>query len=121
MIALAVVGLGILGLLLISLFGDITVTNQQDYVLMKNSVEAAMYDSVDKVSYMKGFCVCTNLSETTGSGSKYVFKNTDEYAIETLYDDNTECDKFISPKGSYKTCEKFENFTKRFFRYWKCY
>ena len=107
MIALAVIGLGIFGLLLISLFGDITVTNQQDYVLMKNSVEAAMYDSVDKVSYMKGFCVCVNngVNETQGGTSKFVFNSTNDYTIKTLYDDNNDCSKFTT-NGEYKTCEK---------------
>lgn len=104
MIALAVIGLGILGLLLISLFGDITVTNQQDYVLMKNSVEAAMYDSVDKVSYMKGFCVCTN--KTRNENEQFVFTDVSQYEIKTLYDDNTDCSKYAMPTGTYSTCEK---------------
>ena len=37
---IAIVVFGFLGIFLISLFGNITVTNQQDYTLLKKSVEA---------------------------------------------------------------------------------
>ena len=52
--------LGIFGIFLINLFGNITTTNQQDYTLIKNAVEAAMFDSVDMGSYRAGFYLCPN-------------------------------------------------------------
>jgi len=95
---LAVIFFGLFGLLLISLFGDITVTNQQDYTLLKNSVEAAMYDSIDEVSYKKGFCICTNEVKVNDT---YKFTNKSQYDIQTFYDDKTDCDS-----KEYKYCEK---------------
>jgi len=50
--------LGIFGIVLINLFGNITTTNQQDYTLIKNAVEAAMNDSIDYASYQVGFYLC---------------------------------------------------------------
>ena len=58
--------LGIVGIVLISIFGNITTTNQQDYTLIKNTVEAAMYDAIDIASYRAGFYLCTN-KESTGT------------------------------------------------------
>ena len=61
--------LGAFGFFLINLFGNITVTNQLNYTTLRNSIEAAMLDSVDIASYRSGFCFCT--SNTSG-----VFANT---------------------------------------------
>ena len=44
---------------LINTFGVITTTNQQDYTLVKNAVEAAMNDSIDWASYRAGFYLCS--------------------------------------------------------------
>lgn len=95
---LAVVIFGLFGLILINLFGDITVTNQQDYTLLKNSVEAAMYDAIDEVSYKKGFCVCTNQQRVNGS---YHFNDVSQYDIQTFFDEQTECNTI-----GYAYCEK---------------
>ena len=46
--------LGILGLLLINLFGNITITNEQDYYLLKEVTKAALTDSVDVSAYRLG-------------------------------------------------------------------
>lgn len=114
---LAILFFGILGIFLISLFGDITVTNQQDYTFLKNSVEAAMYDSIDEVSYKKGFCLCTNISQTNGL---YKFNKDSDYAIQTLYNRDEcnstgyrYCEKLI---GEYKINEEVfvESFLRRF-------
>ena len=116
---LTVICLGLFGLVLVNLFGDITVTNQQDYTSIKNSVEAAMYDSIDQTALKKGFCLCTNVYKTNG---KYVFKSKDEYKIVTLTGTQTTC----SGITGYRTCELLkgesklneelfiENFLKRF-------
>ena len=46
--------LGILGLLLINLFGNITLNNEQDYYLLKEVTEASMIDSIDYKAYSVG-------------------------------------------------------------------
>ena len=46
--------LGIIGLILINLFGQIVVSNEQNYYLLKEITEAAMYDSVDLVALREG-------------------------------------------------------------------
>lgn len=96
MYGLAIVGIGILGIILFQLFGSITVTNQQDYVMLKNAVEAAMYDSVDDISYKKGFCICSDIGTT--------FETATDYKIEVLGDGVNSC-----PTGKYSYCKKLEN------------
>ena len=96
-----IVMLGIFGIFLISLFGNITVTNQQDYTAMKNTVEAAMHDAVDVARFRTGFCVCTNNEKEQ---YKYVFKSSDEYEIADLI--NGEC---VPKDGSVmKNCNAIE-------------
>jgi len=46
--------LGILGILLINLFGNITINNEQDYYLLKESTKAAMLDAFDTTAYRVG-------------------------------------------------------------------
>lgn len=46
--------LGILGLLLINLFGNITLNNEQDYYLLKEVTKSALTDSVDVTAYRLG-------------------------------------------------------------------
>ena len=46
--------LGIIGLILINLFGQIVVSNEQNYYLLKEITEAAMQDSVDLRAYREG-------------------------------------------------------------------
>lgn len=69
--------MGIIGIVLINTFGNITTTNQQDYTLLKNTVEASMYDSIDRASYRAGFYVCSN---NTSSGT-ITFNSKDDYDI----------------------------------------
>ena len=44
--------MGLFGLLIIILFNEITVSNEQDYYNLKDATEAAMYESVD-ISYYR--------------------------------------------------------------------
>lgn len=88
--ALGLVVLGLVGLLFLDLFGDITVTNQQDYTSMKNSIEAALYDSIDQDAFENGFCLCTNVGKTNGV---YKFKDKNEYKIINLVNKETNCNK----------------------------
>lgn len=46
--------MGILGLVLINIFGNIVINNEQNYYLLKEVTEAAMYDSVDLNAYREG-------------------------------------------------------------------
>ena len=43
--------LGLFGLLIIMLFNDITVSNEQDYYNLKDATEAAMVDAIDVAYY----------------------------------------------------------------------
>ena len=77
--AVMIFGLGIVGIVLINIFGNITTTNQQDYTLIKNTVEASMYDAIDIASYRAGFYLCPNKA-TTNSKKQLVFEK-DDYEI----------------------------------------
>lgn len=46
--------LGIFGIILINLFGNITINNEQDYYLLKEVTKSAMIDSVDITAYRVG-------------------------------------------------------------------
>ena len=46
--------LGLLGIVLINLFGNVIVSNEQDYYLLKEITEAAMIDAVDLKAYREG-------------------------------------------------------------------
>ena len=105
-VTLAVIVSSILGLVLISLFGDITVTNQQDYSLMKNAVEASMMDSKDLDAYQNGICICTNKDKIN---NKYFFSSYDDYYVQTIPTNGQKCsDLNLLGKGAnqYKTCIK---------------
>ncbi len=74
--------LGIFGIFLINLFGVITTTNQQDYTLIKNSVEAAMNDSIDYASYKSGFYLCVdNENLEHDSDGRIVFNSKKDYHL----------------------------------------
>ena len=74
--------MGIVGVVLINIFGNITTTNQQDYTLIKNTVEASMYDSIDMASYRAGFYVCTNQAkDETG---KISFERVEKCSVTDL-------------------------------------
>lgn len=78
--------IGLLGLVLINLFGNITVTNQFNYTTMKNAVQAAMLDSLDIAHYRAGFCLCRKDGGTIDSG-KVVFNTQNEYEFRDIVDD----------------------------------
>lgn len=78
--------------MLISLFGDITVTNQQDYSLLKNTTEAALYDAVDEDAYQNGFCICTNKTKVDGV---YKFDDAKEYKVSNLVDNGCNLSGYI--------------------------
>ncbi len=80
---------GIFGLVLINLFGNITTTNQQDYNLVRNTVEASMYDAIDRASYRAGFYLCVNPG-VSKVGNQWKFKSTKEYDIILNHDINQE-------------------------------
>lgn len=46
--------LGILGIVMINFFGNLTVSNEQNYYLLKEITEAAMIDAVDYHAYREG-------------------------------------------------------------------
>ncbi len=95
---LALVILGLLGVIIINLFGNITVTNQLNYTTMKNAVEASMHDSIDEKYYRAGFCLCTDSSKVD---KKWVFNSTSEYdLVDITYKDGKE-----TCVSSRKTCE----------------
>ena len=64
-----IMAFGLLILIIVNLFGNITVTNQFNYTTMKNAVEASMLDAVEQ-KYINGFCVCTDKDKVNG---KYYF------------------------------------------------
>ncbi len=76
--------LSIFGFFLINIFGNITVTNQQNYTIMKNAVQAAMYDALDIARYRTGFCVCSVNGKNIND--KWIFNNSKEYKITDIVD-----------------------------------
>ena len=46
--------MGILGLVMINIFGNVIISNEQSYYLLKEITEAAMIDSVDLKAYRDG-------------------------------------------------------------------
>ena len=98
--ALGMLVLGLFGVVLVNLFGNITVTDQLNYTTMKNTVEASMLDSLDKAHYRAGFCLCTNKEKTSG---KWVFDSAEEYELSDIQYDDSGNEKCESVK--YKTCE----------------
>lgn len=87
--ALGLLVMSIFGVVLVNLFGNITITDQLNYTTMKNTVEASMYDSLDIAHYRAGFCLCTNKDKI---GDKWVFENGEDYELSDIkYDkDNKE-------------------------------
>ena len=45
---------GILGIVLINIFSDLLIANEQDYFILKEATEAAMIDAVDYKAYREG-------------------------------------------------------------------
>ena len=73
--------MGIVGIILISIFGNITTTNQQDYTLIKNTTEAAMNDAIDRASQRAGFYLCLERNVNKNANGQYEFQSKDDYRI----------------------------------------
>ena len=43
--------MGIFGIVMINVFGQVLLSNEQNYYLLKESTEAAMYDAIDLNAY----------------------------------------------------------------------
>ena len=56
--------LGIFGIVLINLFGNIIVSNEQNYYLLKEVTEAAMYDAIDMNVYKNGLTIASGTDTT---------------------------------------------------------
>ena len=95
---IALIVLSALGLVLINLFGNITVTDQLNYTTMKNAVEASMYDSLDTAHYRAGFCLCTDLPKVA---NKWSFSKDSDYELLDITF-NVDKETCVSSK---KTCE----------------
>ena len=46
--------IGMIGIVLINIFGQVVVSNEQNYYLLKEITEAAMYDAIDQNALRKG-------------------------------------------------------------------
>ena len=46
--------LGLVGIVLINVFGEVTISNEQNYYSLKEITKAAMMDSIDKTAYVSG-------------------------------------------------------------------
>ena len=46
---------GIFGIVLINLFSDILISNEQNYMILKETTEAAMIDSLDRRGFREGY------------------------------------------------------------------
>ena len=73
--------LGIIGVVLINIFGNITTTNQQDFTLIRNTTEAAMNDAIDWASYSAGFYICVKDGVAKNENNIYEFTSKDQYTI----------------------------------------
>lgn len=114
--------LGLLGLVLINLFGNITVTNQFNYTTMKNAVQAAMLDSLDIAHYRAGFCLCNANGSPINKNSKITFNNKNDYNFRDIVNDKCadsegkELNSCIALYGEYRlNIDKFKKtFEERF-------
>jgi len=103
--AVGILVLSLFGVVLVNLFGNITVTDQLNYTTMKNTVEAAMYDSLDTAHFSAGFCLCTNLQKKDG---KYNFTDNNQYELfDITYDENRKpvCNS-TTKATKYSSCEQ---------------
>ena len=51
-LSLGIILVGILGLSFITFFQNVTINNESEYYVLKESVEASMYESIDISYYM---------------------------------------------------------------------
>ena len=84
--SVGVIIMGLFGLLIIILFNEITVSNEQDYYTLKDATEAAMIESVDiayyritgeiKISqekFVENFTRCFTETSTFGQGNYSIY------------------------------------------------
>lgn len=57
--------LGILGIVMINFFGNLTISNEQNYYLLKEITEAAMIDAVDQTALKNGTTATSLVCKTT--------------------------------------------------------
>lgn len=109
--------LAVFGLLLISLFGNITVTNQLNYTSMKVAVESAMYDSINMGYYRSGFCFCPASGIVENENHQKVYSNQNQYTIEEMSNDTCDTARNCEPRyGEYVIDAKIfsESMVRRF-------
>ena len=115
--------MGLLGLVLINLFGNITVTNQFNYTTMKNAVQAAMLDSLDIAHYRAGFCLCNKDGSPINKNALKSFSDKNQYEFRDITNDKClnqngeELNSCVSLYGEYRlNKEKFEEIFQERFR-----
>ena len=107
--------LGLFGLVMVNLFGNITVTNQFNYTTMKNSVKAAMLDSLDIPHYRAGFCLCTADGSPINKGTLRSFSDKNDYEFRDIVDDKCgeeDSNSCVALYGEYRLISS--DFTKNF-------
>ena len=84
---LGLVMLCMLTFVIIGVISNVTLTNQQDYYGVKQTSEAAVYDSKEIVQYKRGICICAKGSAQKSPGGTYKFTNKDQYTIMSPEDE----------------------------------
>ena len=69
---------GLIGIIFISMFQSITIDNEAEYYVLKEAMEAAMLESVDKVCYRN------NSEESKQNGCGKVIKITEQKFVENF-------------------------------------
>ena len=117
--AAGVIIIGLFGILIILLFNEITVSNEQDYYTLKDATEAALIDSVDvtyyrltgeikicKEKFVENFSKRFISASTFGKGDYQIeFGEIDEYPPKVSV-------RIIDPTNSYNIFTMFKKDTK---------
>ena len=109
--------LALTGFALVSLFGNITVTNQLNYTSMKAAVESAMYDSINMGYYRSGFCFCPSGVVMENESHQKIYSNQNQYTIEEMVNDSCDAARKCEPRyGEYVIDAKIfaESLVRRF-------
>lgn len=99
----AIVTLGIVAIIIIWFLGNVTRTDQHDYNLLKETVEAAMMDSVDLAAYRKDGTIRIEEAKFVENFIRRFAENaelSDDYNIK-IYDVNE-----VPPKVSLRVSSK---------------
>ena len=101
--SVALIIIGLFGIIIIMLFNEITVSNEQDYYTLKEATEAAMIESVDVAYYRL-------TGEIKISQEKFVENFTRRYAESSQKDRTYKIDFYdineLPPKVSVKVTSK---------------